>query len=69
MRLQAKRIDAVFIPELAVAHYEIARMNMGKQIKLLNVPEPPLQMYFVFSKKSPKALQILKHFNDKTMDI
>lgn len=69
MRLQAKRIDAVFIPELAVAHDEIAKMNIGEQIKLLNVPEPPLQLYFVFSKKSRYALQILKHFNDRTTDV
>lgn len=68
MRLQAKRIDAVFVPELAAAKYEITKMNIGEQLKILTVPEPPLEMYFVFSKKSPHALQILKHFNDKTKD-
>jgi ABC-type amino acid transport substrate-binding protein len=69
MRLQGKRIDAVFIPELAPARYVIAKMNIGEQLKLLNVPEPPIQLYFVFSKKSPNALKILKHFNDKTKDV
>lgn len=52
-KLFAERIDAVYVPDLAVVQFE-ARKNGYKdaQIRFLPLPEPPTANYSVFSQRS-----------------
>lgn len=69
LRLVGKRIEAAFCPEMAPIRYEIAKMDISDKIKILPVPEPPIELYFVFSKKSPHGRPLVQLYNERTQDI
>lgn len=68
IRLKEKRIDAIFCPEIPHIRYETSQMGISDQVKILPIPEPPIQLNFAFSKKSANGLHLLELYNDRTVD-
>lgn len=49
LRLQAKRINAVYNPDIAVLRFRARKLGLSEQIRLLPLPGPPVPIYPVFS--------------------
>lgn len=65
-KVQGGRIDASYSPVGSSTQYELARLKMDKDFRLLKLPEDPQTGYFAFSRKSPKAA-LLKDAYDKAV--
>ncbi len=62
-KLLADRVDAVHELNQFTLAYVAAQMGIGDKVKTLLLPEPPMPVYIVFSKHSPKGKQLLEAYN------
>ncbi len=54
-QLKARRIDAIYNPTGLSLEYQIKSMGLGKDMRVLALPEPSVGLYSVFSKQVSKA--------------
>ncbi len=63
MKLNRGRIDAVHSPDPATILYNSKQMNLRDRIKVLTLPEPPIEFYMAFSKSSSRGRALLEQYN------
>jgi polar amino acid transport system substrate-binding protein len=63
-RLVAGKIDAVYDLNSHTLLFEAKLLKLDDQIKILSLPEPPVGVYSVFSKKSEKGQMLLQKYNE-----
>lgn len=61
-KLIKKRIQAVYAPDKASLLYIVGKLNLGDQVKCLNLPETPAPAHVVFA-KSPKGEEWVERYN------
>jgi len=65
-QLVAGRIDAVYNPSLTVLKYNAKKLGLSEKLRFIELPEPPIGLYTVFSKS---AGGFLRRYNSAHTDL
>ena len=68
-KLFAGRLDALFDRQSYTIPFVVAKLNLGPQIKVLPLPDPPTPLYVVFSKASKQGKILLDRYNAITPQV
>ncbi len=68
-RLVSGRIDAIYGRNNHSIIYEARRLGLLDQLKFLTVPEPPIEVFVVFSKLNPNASQFIDQFDQAASNL
>ena len=68
-KLLAGRIDAVHDLNLFTLPYIAKEMGIGDKVKTLILPEPPVPVYVVFSKQSPRGKELIEKYNQAQAEL